>query len=243
MRHRIHHRKLNRTMEHRKALRRNMAQSLIEHGKVETTLPKAKDLRPFVERIVTLGVKVRRCAAARDDAGGLRARRQLSRLLGERSLIPAEHQETYEGMSDAARAKSLRMVSGRRYRTGEPRGKLAFTGQSVTHRLIETVAARYEDRPGGYTRIIRLAKRRVGDHSPLAILQLVGNEEAPSSLAKPAPSARKKRTDARYAMAVKLSKAAKSKSKAAGAKADTPVSEAPPESSADDGANAPDSPE
>ncbi len=206
MRHRYQHRKLNRTMEHRRALRRNMAQSLIEHGQIETTLPKAKNLRPYVERIVTLGIKVRRCAAARDEAGSLQARRQLYRLLGERSVIPAEHREAYEGMSDAARAKSLRMVSGRRYRTGEPKGKLAFTGESISHRLIETVAPRYEDRPGGYTRIIRLAKRRIGDHTLLAIVQLVGGEEAPTSLTKPAPSARKRRANARYAMAVKLSK-------------------------------------
>jgi large subunit ribosomal protein L17 len=196
-------------MEHRLALRRNMAQSLIEHGQVETTLPKAKNLRPFVERLVTLGIKVRRCAAARDEVGSLRARRRLSRLLGERSLIPAEHREAYEGMTDTARAKSLRMVSGRRYRTGEPKGKLAFTGESILHRLIETVAPRYADRPGGYTRVIRLGKRRVGDHSPLAIVQLIGDEDAPTSLTKPAPSARKRRADARYAMAVKLSKGRK----------------------------------
>lgn len=237
MRHRYQHRKLNRTMEHRLALRRNMAQSLIEHGQIETTLPKAKNLRPYVERIVTLGIKVRRCAAAGDRSGSLQARRQIYRMLGERSLIPAEHREAYDGMSDAARAKSLRMVSGRRYRTGEAKGKLAFTGESISHRLIETVAPRYEDRPGGYTRIIRLSKRRIGDHTLLAIVQLVGGEEAPTSLTKPALSARKRRANARYAMAIKLSKAKKGdkRSKDQAAKAAPEAEASPAEDTAGDG--------
>ena len=60
MRHRIHHRKLNRTSEHRKALLRNLSQNLIEHGQITTTLPKAKALRPFIERLVTLAVEARK---------------------------------------------------------------------------------------------------------------------------------------------------------------------------------------
>jgi large subunit ribosomal protein L17 len=127
-------------------------------------------------------------------------------MLGDRSLIPKEHQSAYEQMSDAARAKTLRMASGRRYRTGEPKGRLVFTGESVIRRLIEGVAAQYEDRPGGYTRLIRLGKRRIGDHSPLAILQFVGDEEVPTSLTRPAKSARQRRADARYALAIKLAK-------------------------------------
>ncbi len=94
----------------------------------------------------------------------------------------------------------------RRYRTGEPKGRLAFTAESVVHRLINTVARRYEDRPGGYTRLIRLPKRRLGDKSPLAMLQLIGGEEVPTSLTKPRKSSRRRRADARYAMAVKAAK-------------------------------------
>lgn len=206
MRHRIHQRKLNRTSGHRRALHRNMAQNLIEHGKITTTLPKAKDIRPYVEKLVTLAVKVRRLATAKDHAGSLRARRRIHKMLGERSLVPEEHQETYENMSDAARAKSLRMVSGRRYRTGEARGRLAFTGESVAHRLIETIAPRFEDRPGGYTRLIQIAKPRIGDNTRLAVIQFVGEEEPPGSLTKPGKSARKRRADARYALAIKLGK-------------------------------------
>lgn len=69
MRHRIAHRKLNRTTSHRKAMFANMASSLIEHEQIVTTLPKAKELRPFVEKLVTLAKKgdlnSRRIAIAR----------------------------------------------------------------------------------------------------------------------------------------------------------------------------------
>ena len=206
MRHRIHHRKLNRTSEHRRALRRNLAQSLIEHGRVTTTVAKAKDLRPFIERLITLAIKTRRRAASDDRAGSLQARRRIHRLLGDRATIDKDHRDAYEAMSDAQRARTLRMVSGRRFRTGEPKGRLAFTAESVTHRLLETIAPRFEDRPGGYTRVIRLAKRRIGDASFLAVVQLVGEEEAPTSLTKPGKSSRKRRTDGRYAMAIRTAK-------------------------------------
>jgi len=207
MNHRIHLRKLNRTSEHRRALLRNMAQNLIEHGRITTTLPKAKTLRPYFERLVTLAVRSRKLAAASDNAGALRARRQIHSLLGDRSIVPKDHKDEYASMSDAHRAKRMRMVSGRRYRTGEPKGRLGFTGESVTHRLIETVASRFEDRAGGYTRLVRLGGRRLGDHSPMAMLQLVGDEEPPVSLTKPGKSARKRRADARYAAAIKAAKA------------------------------------
>ena len=173
-----------------------------KHGQVTTTLPKARTLRPYFEKLLTLAIKLRKL----DGPGALRARRRIHKILGDRGLIPKEHREAYDAMSDANRAKTMRMVSGRRYRTGEPKGRLAFTAESVTHRLIETVAPRYEDRPGGYTRLVRLPRRRVGDDAPLAVLQLIGDEQAPTTLTKPGKTARRKRTDARYAMAVKASK-------------------------------------
>ena len=95
MRHLVARRKLNRTREHRDALRRNMAQSLFEHGQIKTTVAKAKDLRSFVERLITL--------ARRARSGSLAARQRLTALLGDRAIIPAEYQEQYEDMSDAAR--------------------------------------------------------------------------------------------------------------------------------------------
>ncbi len=206
MRHRVRHRGLNRTSEHRLALRRNLAQNLFEHEQVTTTLPKAKTLRPFAEKLITLAVRVRKMRDARNRASELAARRAIHQLLGDRAVIPAEHQAAYDAMSDAARAKSLRMVSGRRYRTGEPRGRLAFTADSIMNRLVEKIAPRFDDRPGGYTRLIRMATRRLGDGSLLAMVQLVGNEQAPGTLTKPGQGARRRRADARYALAVKVLK-------------------------------------
>ncbi len=227
MRHRIHRRKLNRTSEHRKALLRNMAQNLIEHGRITTTIPKAKTLRPFVEKLVTQAVRTRRFMSAGDQAGALRMRRAIYKTLGDRGIVPKDHQEAYDDMSDAARARTMRMVSGRRYRTGEPKGRLAFTAESVTHRLIEGIAPRFEDRPGGYTRLVRLAQRRIGDHAQLAILQFVGDEEAPVSLTKPGKSARRTRADGRYAMAIKASKAWAKKGRDAATPDQAPQQEEP----------------
>ncbi len=179
-------------------MQRNMAQSLIQHGQIRTTVQKAKDLRPFVEKLVTLA------RSARD--GSISARRQIHKLLSDRSMIPAEHQADYDNLSLAKRHKALRNASGRRYRTGKPKGKQTFTGESVAHRLINSVADRYSNRPGGYTRLIKLAERRIGDGGEQAILQFVGEEESPGTVTKPRKNARKLRADSRYALAVKLAK-------------------------------------
>jgi large subunit ribosomal protein L17 len=198
MKHRVKSRKLNRSPAHHKALLRNLAQSMIQHGSIRTTVAKARDLRPFVEKLVTL---------ARSAKGGsITARRRIHKLLSDRSFIPTDRQADYDNLSLAKRAKTLRSRAGRRYRTGAPRGKLAFTGASITHRLINELAPKYEDRAGGYTRIVKLADRRVGDGGQLAVLQFVGEEQAPGPVTKPAKTARRKRADARYALAVKLAK-------------------------------------
>jgi len=227
MRHRIHFRKLNRTSEHRKAMLRNMAQSLIEHGQITTTLAKAKTLRPIFEQLITTAVKARKMSAASDKSGSLRMRRKIHQVLNDRSMIPAEHQLDYSAMSNAQRQRTLRMASGRRYRTGEPKGRLVFTGESVARRLIETIAPQYESREGGYTRIIRLSKHRIGDATQLAIIQLVGREEAPTSLTKPSMTARRRRTNSRYAAAIKAAKswgkASPTKSAPASVPADAPA--------------------
>jgi large subunit ribosomal protein L17 len=192
-------------MEHRKALHRNMAQSLIEHGRVTTTLAKAKDIQPYVEKLITLAVRARKTRSS-DPAASLRARRRIDKMLGDRAIIPADHVDSYESMSDAARLRTMRMPSGRRHRTGEPRGRLNFTAESVTHRLIEKIATNFEDREGGYTRLIRLGTVRKGDNAPQAMVQLIGDEDIPTSLTKPPRSARRRRADARYAAAIRASK-------------------------------------
>ncbi len=75
MRHRVSGRKLNRTSSHRKAMFGNMANALLKHEQITTTLPKAKELRPFVEKLITLGKR-----------GGLHARRQALAVLGDRVI-------------------------------------------------------------------------------------------------------------------------------------------------------------
>lgn len=218
MRHRVRFKSLSRTSSHRLSLRRSMAQSLFEHGSITSTVQKVKEVRPFVEKLITL--------ARRANGGSLAARKRIISMLNDRAIIPAEHLDDYVQRSDAGRLKVLRSRSGRRYRTGEPKPGLAYTAQSVVHRLINDVAPRFSDRPGGYTRIIKLAKPRIGDGGERAMLQLVGNEEAPTGLSRPDKTARRRRTEARYAFA---GRALRSKGKSAPEKPAAAKPESAPE--------------
>ncbi len=152
MRHRKAHRKLGRTTEHRISMLRNLATSLINsrEDRIVTTLPKAKELRPFVERAITLS---RRAAGLENgsDADGLHLRRQAASFF-------------HSGNHAQAAA------AGRR---GQP--KLPRTsGVAALRRLFGELGERFKDRPGGYTRIIRMG-RRTGDGAELAIIELVDN--------------------------------------------------------------------
>ena len=234
MRHRIAQRKLNRTTSHRRALHRNLAQSLFEHGQIKTTLAKAKDLRPFAEKLITL--------ARRAKEGSNSARTRLLQLLGDRGIIAADHRDAYYEMSDAKRAATMRSRSGRRHRTGEPKGGLKFTAESVYHRLVNTIAPKFDDRPGGYTRIVKLGKPRLGDGGVTAVLQLVGEEESPGSVPRPEKTARRRRTDRRYQAAARLAKGgsvdAPSKPEEESKPEEVPVAQAddatPPDTGADE---------
>lgn len=119
MRHGNGPRKLNRTHEHRKALFANMACSLIEHEQIKTTLPKAKELRAYVDKLITLGKR-----------GDLHARRQALSTIRQ-----------------------------------EPAVK----------KLFDTLGARYQERQGGYTRVLK-AGFRYGDMAPMAIIELVDRD-------------------------------------------------------------------
>ncbi len=116
MRHRLAHRKLGRSSAHRRALLRNLSATLIEHGHLRTTLAKAKEVRPFVERLVTLG--------RRTD---LHARRRALQILPRKAI--------------------------------------------VAH-LFSEVGPKFTDRPGGYTRILKLGPRK-GDGAPMARIEFV----------------------------------------------------------------------
>ncbi len=135
MRHRVAGRRLSRTKEHRLAMRRNLVASLIQHETISTTIEKAKEVKPFAEKLITLAKK-----------GTLAARRRAIALLGNRDIIDYE--------------------DGRAVKTGTVIGK-----------LFSELGPRYLDRPGGYTRIIRLSLRRLGDNGQLVLLQLIGADE------------------------------------------------------------------
>ena len=121
MRHRMSGRKLNRTSSHRKAMFANLAAALIKHEQIKTTLPKAKELRSIVDRLITLGKR-----------GNLHARRiAISRLHGDKKLAD---------------------------------------------KLFTTLADRYSDRKGGYTRVLK-AGFRYGDSAPMAIVELVDRDK------------------------------------------------------------------
>lgn len=192
MRHRLRGRRLNRSASHRVALRRNLVQSLFEHGEVRTTVVKAKEVRAMGERLITLAID-----------GSLAARQRAESLLQDRAIIPAENREDYDRMSDAKRNKVIRARSGRRYRANTTRPGLKFTAESVIHRLFSKIGPEMKKRNeklgcgGGYTRVIKLADRRLGDGGQLAVLQLVGenDDRRPQNSAK---TERKRRARVKY---------------------------------------------
>jgi large subunit ribosomal protein L17 len=194
MRHNVRGRKLARTASHRVALRRNLVQSLFEHGEIRTTLPRAREVRGFAEKLITLGI-----------AGHLAARQRAEALLQDRAIIRKENREEYERMSDARRAKVLRSRSGRRYRTSTTRPGVKFTAESVLQKLFKDIGPRMQRRnaarncSGGYTRIIKLPDRRLGDGGALAILQLVGESDQPRPKLTD-KTGRKRRASVRYAV-------------------------------------------
>ena len=119
MRHRNAHRKLSRNTSHRRALLRNLVTDFLEHGRLMTTLPKANEIRPLAEKMITLG--------KRDN---LHARRQVQSYV----------------MRD-----------------------------TIAKRVFDTIAPKFADRKGGYSRIIKLGNRK-GDGADLAIIELLGSE-------------------------------------------------------------------
>ena len=175
MRHLKAHRKLGRTTEHRISMLRNLATSLINsrEDRIVTTLPKAKELRPFVEKAITLS---RRAASLEGDAsevGGLHLRRQAAGFF---------HSGNYR-----------RALATRRGQTPPPR----TAGVAAVRRLFDELGERFKDRPGGYTRIIKMG-RRTGDGAELAIIELVDNsreKEAQASSRKRTKGSTKKKAD------------------------------------------------
>jgi large subunit ribosomal protein L17 len=156
---------------------RNLAVSLINsrEERIVTTLPKAKELRPFVERAITLS---RRANGLEGDDTGSRAlhlRRQAAGFFHAGNMQQAA-------------------LTGRRGQLRLPR----TAGVAALKRLFDELGERYKDRPGGYTRILKLG-RRAGDNAELAIIELVGNQaerEALEAAKKRKPTGSKKKKSA-----------------------------------------------
>lgn len=190
--------KLGRTTAHRLATIRNLACSLLEHGQITTTIPRAKAVQPFVEKLITTAKK-----------GGLHSRRQVIAKLGwDRhgfewlylSKKPDEAEKAaVQDLADRASKffdipKSSE-VERNRY------GELRKAPKLVKH-VFDNVVPRFRDRAGGYTRIIKLGRHRVGDGGELCVIQFVGAEEGPEIGG--GSSKRRKIADKRTAFAKKV---------------------------------------
>ena len=155
---------------------RNLATSLINsrEERIVTTLPKAKELRPFVERAITLSRRARGFADEGSDARALHLRRQAAGFFHAGNTAMSE-------------------ITGKRGQLRPAR----TAGVSALKRLFNDLGERYKDRPGGYTRILKLGTRD-GDRAELAIIELVDNPreveaaEAAKKRAKAASSKKKK---------------------------------------------------
>lgn len=126
MRHRVAGRKLNRSPSHRKALRQNMTCELFKHHRIVTTVQKAKEMRPFAEKLITLAK--------------------------EKNVANVRRAVTLLGSNKQAK--------------------------DVARHLFDDIAPTFADRPGGYTRVMRLSKRRLGDSGEKAIIELVNYQPA-----------------------------------------------------------------
>jgi large subunit ribosomal protein L17 len=154
---------------------RNLATSLINsrEDRIVTTLPKAKELRPFVERVITLSRRAASLEGNNTEAGAVHLRRQAAAYF---------HAGNYR-----------RALTTRRGQTPPPR----TAGVAAVRRLFDELGERFKDRPGGYTRIIKMG-RRSGDGAELAIIELVDNpreKEALEAARKRTKAPKKKATD------------------------------------------------
>ena len=149
MRHRKAGRKLGRNATHRLALMRNLSRALIQHERIITTLEKARELRPFIEKLITMAKK-----------NSLHARRLILARLGP-AAKPAFYDDEDNPIDDRALDK-----------------------------LLKVLGPRYQDRPGGYTRIIKRHERRLGDAGRTAFVELLKEGETKEKKAKAGPAPR-----------------------------------------------------
>jgi large subunit ribosomal protein L17 len=216
MRHRRAGYRLGRTTAHRASTLRHIAYGLFEHGQVVTTIPKAKAVRPMVEKIITLAKQ-----------GDIHARRLVTAKLGgdrgafdwlylSKNPSDQEKEHVRQMREDAAQYFDLpdsSTVERNRY------GEIRKSPKLVKH-IFENVAPRFRDRAGGYTRIVKLGRTRLGDATELCVIQFVGAEDGPEIGGR--PSTRRRIADKRTAFAAKLRKERPQAEPAAAAAAETP---------------------
>jgi len=198
MRHRVQGKQLCVKEDHRRAMMRNLAAGLFEHGQIETTLPKAKAVQPFVEKLITIAKR-----------RGLTSRRQLRSRINDRAVhawVADPNVKSERKQNQWWELPKESEIEFNRY------GELRKAPRLIEH-LVSKVAPMYSDRAGGYTRIVKLGKRRLGDGTDLVLLQLVGHESGSNVSGR--RSTRRATADRRTAYAAKLRKAAGAKSTAA----------------------------
>ncbi len=160
MRHKKSGRKLNRNSSHRVALFRNLARSLLlsEEGRITTTIPKAKELAGYVDSLITAAKK----APSLTVPDHVRFTKRRGRDGKELPLQEGERMATAEELAAYARRNHLRRLVLR-----------DLHDPKLVKKLFEEIAPKYADRPGGYTRVLKLAERRRGDGTQLALVELV----------------------------------------------------------------------
>ena len=191
MRHRVSGKQLCVDKDHRRAMLRNLAAGLFEHGQIITTPAKAKAVQPFVEKIITIAKQ-----------GTFRARRLIERRINDRKVhvwVADPNVKDWKKDNAFFALPDAGEVEFNRY------GEVRSAPRLVQH-IMKNVAPLFEDRDGGYTRVVKIGKRRLGDGTDLVMLQLVGREEGPELGG--GVSGRRARADKRTAFAAKLRKGA-----------------------------------
>ncbi|MCH2136393.1 MAG: 50S ribosomal protein L17 [Phycisphaerales bacterium] len=189
MRNKINGKQLGRDSEHRRAMLRNLAAGLFEHGQIETTGPKARAVQPFIERIITIARR-----------GGLKARRQIEARLNDRHIhtwVADPNVPDSRKHNDFFDLPDGDQIQFNRY------GEVRKAPRLVQH-IMTTIADRFRDRDGGYTRIVQTGRNRLGDGTDIVVLQLVGDEDGPRIGG--GTSSRRRAADRRTAFAASLRK-------------------------------------
>jgi large subunit ribosomal protein L17 len=161
MRHRLKGRTLGRKTEHRVALFRNLCRSLITHESIVTTLPKAKEIRPIIEKLVTLAKKA---AILNNQMNGLPD--------AEAKIIRAKMLHLRrQAMAKLGPTHGTGVYNKENTKITDP------TQNTILKKLFTVLGPRFIDRPGGYTRILKLVKPRLGDAGDRAVIEFLKEGE------------------------------------------------------------------